>query len=383
MNLSSEGRRFPVILALAVASMLASPVDVFGMATEDRGNAPFGERNYEAWKGKDIMPVINHPSRVYHVWVNGNEHFYYRGDTEALNDVLRKFAAVKLEVREVVFLAGPAETSPFHDEKLRYDWQVHLLTGLAGRDTPSGAEMDVGERNPTLTVFVGEGNVVLDEVRIPEGITFVGPTELRKRYLKALKSNDGDVRGYAAYRLAELEPYNKANLPLIVGLLEDKDAGWTALGALAKMGKTAEEALPAISQALKKRDEGWRKRALEVIEEIRGAKDTTEAARVHGEVVKLISNFQENFAVTFPELTPEQTQQAQALIKELSAPEFAVRQEAVKKLIQIGPDVVPLVRKSLAETEDEEMKFRCQMVLKGIREKYGVSGESEKRDTHL
>ena len=66
------------------------------------------------------------------------------------------------------------------------------------------------------------------------------------------------------------------------------------------------------------------------------------------------------------ELAPEQAKEAQGLIAQFTAAEFAVRQQAVEKLIALGPDVVPLVRKTLAETKDAEVKLRCEMVLKAL-----------------
>ncbi len=71
-------------------------------------------------------------------------------------------------------------------------------------------------------------------------------------------------------------------------------------------------------------------------------------------------------------LTPEQQAEAQALIAQFTAAEFAVRQQAVEKLIAMGPDVVPLVRKALDETKDAEAKLRGEMVLRGIAERFGV-----------
>ena len=82
--------------------------------------------------------------------------------------------------------------------------------------------------------------------------------------------------------------------------------------------------------------------------------------------------------IVHAELTPEQTKAAQGLIAQFTAPEFAVRQQAVEKLIALGPDVLPLVRKTLAETKDAEVKLRCEMVLKGIAEKFGVEAPTEK-----
>ena len=49
------------------------------------------------------------------------------------------------------------------------------------------------------------------------------------------------------------------------------------------------------------------------------------------------------------DLTPEQTKHAEALIAQFTSPEFAVRQKAVEELIKMGPDVLPLGKKTLTE----------------------------------
>ncbi len=69
------------------------------------------------------------------------------------------------------------------------------------------------------------------------------------------------------------------------------------------------------------------------------------------------------------ELRPEQAEKAQALIKQFGAVEFVVRQEAVERLIEMGPDVLPLLKKILAETKDPEVKLRCQMVIRALSPK--------------
>ena len=66
------------------------------------------------------------------------------------------------------------------------------------------------------------------------------------------------------------------------------------------------------------------------------------------------------------ELAPAQKTAADALIKQFSAPEFDARQKAVDALVAMGPDVVPLVKKALADSLDNEVKLRCQMVLKAL-----------------
>ena len=62
------------------------------------------------------------------------------------------------------------------------------------------------------------------------------------------------------------------------------------------------------------------------------------------------------------DLTPEQTGQAKVLIAQFTAKEFAKRRKAGEELVKMGPDILPLVRKALAETKDNEVKLRCGMV---------------------
>jgi len=293
MSLSGKGICRAGIVLSCVALVIATTKPAWALATEDIGNAPLNERDYDEWKGTGIMPVVNHDSRVYHVWVNGNEAFFHRGDAEALNDMLSKFAAIGIPVREVVLRAGPAHTMTFDDVQVPYDWKVHLLTGRAGHGKPPGSEIELGEINPTLTIFVGSGRFKLEEVQVPQGVRVVGPDELRGRYLAGMTSDDSGTRGLAAYRLAELEPYNKENVPLIVALLDDEGvAPYLAAGALGKMGKSAESALPAIREALEKQDGHTKKRFLEVIHEIESAPDPAAKAEAHRAARQEIGEFQ-------------------------------------------------------------------------------------------
>jgi hypothetical protein len=77
-------------------------------------------------------------------------------------------------------------------------------------------------------------------------------------------------------------------------------------------------------------------------------------------------------ASAFGALTPGQKMAAETIIKDFSSKDFDVRQKAVDRLIAIGADVAPVVRKTLAETKDSEVKLRCEMVLKGLRDAFGA-----------
>ena len=64
----------------------------------------------------------------------------------------------------------------------------------------------------------------------------------------------------------------------------------------------------------------------------------------------------------------------ETLVGQLGAPEDDVRRDAVEKLIQIGPDVLSLVKKTRDETDDPEVRYRCDEVLKGIARNFPPIG---------
>lgn len=80
-------------IAMAVVLAAATAGGALALGEEDFGNKPLNAANFTDWP--EIMPVVNHTSRVYHVWVNGNEYMYSAGDVAALNDTLQNLAAAK------------------------------------------------------------------------------------------------------------------------------------------------------------------------------------------------------------------------------------------------------------------------------------------------
>lgn len=76
-------------------------------------------------------------------------------------------------------------------------------------------------------------------------------------------------------------------------------------------------------------------------------------------------------------LTPEKIKAAETLIKQFSAREFNVRQQAVEKLVELGPEIMPLLKKAMTENDDPELKLRGQMAIRRIREKYNVDEDGK------
>ena len=123
-------RRFFLIAATALAvvgSLAARRAD--GLGTETVGNEPLHEANYTYWKG--IMPVINDKTRVYSNWVNGNEHFFYKGTVKELNAALVEFAKIEVKTHEVVLRPAPGVAHSFHHKEFPHNWELHIHGGIS------------------------------------------------------------------------------------------------------------------------------------------------------------------------------------------------------------------------------------------------------------
>ena len=80
--------------------------------------------------GSFVHNILNRESRVCAVWVNGNETLYYRGDAGALNEALRRYAAVKADERRLVLLPGQTQAQSFDKTVIEFNWTFHVPSGI-------------------------------------------------------------------------------------------------------------------------------------------------------------------------------------------------------------------------------------------------------------
>jgi hypothetical protein len=71
---------------------------------------------------------------------------------------------------------------------------------------------------------------------------------------------------------------------------------------------------------------------------------------------------------TFPKLDPALAEQVKTLITQMGADDFAVREEAQKKLLEIGEKALGPLTEALANAEDPEIRLRCQNLIDRIRQ---------------
>ena len=174
-------------IPFAVAAALAVPAAAHALATEHLGNQPVGP----GWGfGRQLLDAVNVPERVYWYEVNGNPTFYFKGGPKAVNEAVRRFAAIPAERREIVLLPGPGATRTFDRKPVAYDWALHVPMGRH-----FGGDSEVADNRATLTIHV----------TAPAPAAPADPARVKQR-IGELGSADFKTRERAARDLAAVGP---------------------------------------------------------------------------------------------------------------------------------------------------------------------------------
>lgn len=290
-------RRYILVAALITASVALAhwpAQSAFGLGMETFGNKPLAEGNYTDWKG--IMPVVNDKARVYRWWVNGNEHFFYKGTTKELNAALANFAKIEVEKHEVVLRPGPGIAHTFDRKEIPHNWELHINGGISKHLLTRDKGDEVWSKDPVLTIYTG-GDIDLAKLEIPEGVTLLDTPALSKRIAAGMAaSKDKTVRGWGCGQLASLDPFSVENMNAIAKMLDDGD-NWVrinAAGSLVQFGKKAAPHLPALRECLVSEDQGLKTSAQRAIVEIEQAEDKSEEEKAHAAGQKKIAEFLES-----------------------------------------------------------------------------------------
>lgn len=248
----------------------------FGLGDETIGNEPLNEANYTEWTG--IMTVINDKARVYSNWVNGNEHFFYKGTTKELNAALAEFAKIEVKTHEVLLRPGPGITNTFRHKEVPHQWELHIMGGISKHVLTLDKGEEVWNKDPRLTIYIG-GDIDLAKLEIPKGVTLLDIPNLSKRVAAGMNaSKDKTVRGWGCGQLTSLDHFSDVNLQAVAKMLDDADS-WVRLNAassLPQFGRKAAPHLPALRECLISEDKNLKIRAQAAIVEIEQAEDKSQ-----------------------------------------------------------------------------------------------------------
>jgi len=122
---------------------------------------------------RQLSDLANRPGRVGGYWVNSNDWFYFAGDTEALNDFLRRYAKLTETPLILVLHPGkaPAESCVGDLFEQPYDWKLDSMYAGCTREKawfekPGGGQW---RRVAIVQTWLG-GNVRLDRLEVPTDI---------------------------------------------------------------------------------------------------------------------------------------------------------------------------------------------------------------------
>lgn len=187
-------------LALLFSGTLSTP-----MGEEAFGNEPVLEN--EEWAG-GVVALANDPHRVYRRWVNGNEEFFFSGDSADVNAALARFAEIEVELREVILLPQAGSTRSFDDKRVVYGWRLYAPSGIClgmARKAPS----PLYPAQATLTVHV-TSSIQLAKLDLPAGVSLLGPADLVQRYAAATEGAEHSQRASLKLALEQLESRTKS-----------------------------------------------------------------------------------------------------------------------------------------------------------------------------
>jgi hypothetical protein len=143
----------------------------YGLATEQIGPDKSNRFPTVAQPGwpKGLIELLRHPSRVYSIWVNGNENFHFKATPEEINELLSLFSKTRLRDHEVLIKPGTNTVKSFRGDSFDYNVSLQILSGIALAFSRDKERTDTHE--PRLTIYAGEGTSLLKRLKLPANTT--------------------------------------------------------------------------------------------------------------------------------------------------------------------------------------------------------------------
>ena len=189
-----------LLVLLSVTSLLRA------MATEQFGPDRPGQVTIpqSGWPCR-IEQALRDPSRVYSVWVNGDESFYFDSTPEKINKLLNLYSKARLRDHEVKLEIGkPATVSLMDKRSFNYNLKISMIGGIAlytnrEDDTNNGRTLE-----PSLTLYLDANRVLPTQLKLPENVVVTGNAELpglnnrrmlpkRRAYYGRIQFDNGDT----------------------------------------------------------------------------------------------------------------------------------------------------------------------------------------------
>lgn len=164
-----EFRLSRLVFILGMVGILTLCASAHGMATERIGpDSPSRLTIVQRGWFKGIVEPLRHPSRVYSIWVNGSENFYFQATPAGINELIALFSRARLRDHEILIVPGTNTVKSFGGQLFNYNVSLHILSGI---ELAVNREKDTAETfEPRLTIYVGDGLDLLKKLELPDNV---------------------------------------------------------------------------------------------------------------------------------------------------------------------------------------------------------------------
>jgi hypothetical protein len=279
------------VILLGLVASLFSATPAFALRMIMVGNQPIGP---ESGMSKEVLAAFNMPERVIlsEGPLGGDYDVYFRGGPKAVNEALRRFAAIKAGKREIILMPFPAEPFLLGKKSYPYDWMIHIsgdrferrgkepelvtmtvyipnpgppapadpatarkwiadlgndnfkvreraarelaalgtsVAGLLRQALKGNPTPEARDRLEKLLADVSK-DLRVDTLELPAGVTVIGPDDLLARARKMLGDKDARIRGNGASKLAECGVPAEEILPELEKMLKS-ESEWESKAA--------------------------------------------------------------------------------------------------------------------------------------------------------
>ena len=117
-----------------------------------------------------MIEILRHDSRVYSIWVNGSENFYFKATPGEIGELIRLYSEARLRDHVVIIKKEKKEVRTFKRDKIDYNVNFHYLGGIALAMNRRSPEAETYE--PTLTIYVDAGadQALSKQITIPDNV---------------------------------------------------------------------------------------------------------------------------------------------------------------------------------------------------------------------
>jgi hypothetical protein len=178
-------------ILIGLVSALSLPSSAHALGEIIVGNEPL-RGSYPA----ELLAAVNMHERTYLYIHDFQITGYFKGGPKALNESMRRFAAIPADAREIVVMPAPGK--PVFGEKIGYDWSIYI----------PGYRQAVGSRRVVVEDSeIHDYNRAKLTIYIPEPLppALADPKQARM-WIADLDNNDFKTRDRATKQLADLGP---------------------------------------------------------------------------------------------------------------------------------------------------------------------------------